>query len=178
MYKEEEPVWCVSSFRRSLLLHICYFCLLYLLMELPVTNSGDRKTQYRIKTKNLSYKLRLRDSKLGRFGWWEEPHNRNKYILRNVSCEAKPGEVTAIAGPSGAGKTTLLDILAGMITRVSGHVLVNDQLMNAAHFRRVSGYVTQDEALFPFSLSKKPSCLVPVSGSRAGSTRQQPESES
>lgn len=118
-------------------------------MELPVTNSGDRKTQYRIKTKNLSYKLGPRDSKLGRFGWWEEPHNRNKYILRNVSCEAKPGEVTAIAGPSGAGKTTLLDILAGMITRVSGHVLVNDQLMSAAHFRRVSGYVTQDEALFP-----------------------------
>ncbi|KAF7141492.1 hypothetical protein RHSIM_Rhsim06G0132900 [Rhododendron simsii] len=118
-------------------------------MELPVTNSGDRKTQYRIKTKNLSYKLCPRDSELGHFGWWEEPHNRNKYILRNVSCEAKPGEVTAIAGPSGAGKTTLLDILAGMITRVSSHVLVNDQLMNAAHFRRVSGYVTQDEALFP-----------------------------
>ncbi|XP_058219595.1 ABC transporter G family member 10-like [Rhododendron vialii] len=118
-------------------------------MDLPVMNSGDRKTQYRIKAKNLSYRLRLRESKLGRFGWWEEPHNRNKYILRNVSCEAKPGEVTAIAGPSGAGKTTLLDILAGMITRVSGHVLVNDQLMNAAHFRRVSGYVTQDEALFP-----------------------------
>lgn len=119
------------------------------LMELPVTNSGDQKTQYQIKTKNLSYKLRPKHSDLGYFGWWEEPHNTNKYILRNVNCEAKPGEVTAIAGPSGAGKTTLLDILAGMITRVSGHVLVNDQQMNAAHFRRVSGYVTQDEALFP-----------------------------
>lgn len=57
----------------------------------------------------------------------------------------------AIAGPSGAGKTTLLDILAGMIppSRVSGHVFVNEQKMDAREFRRVSGYVTQDDALFP-----------------------------
>lgn len=73
------------------------------------------------------------------------------YILKNVTCEAKPGELTAIAGPSGAGKTTLLEVLAGMVplSRTSGHVLVNSQPMNAEYFRRVSGYVTQDEALFP-----------------------------
>ncbi|PSS16458.1 ABC transporter G family member 10 like [Actinidia chinensis var. chinensis] len=122
-------------------------------MELPVTapDSGSQKTQYKIKTKNLSYKLHPQHSNLGWFGWWEEAKSPNRYILRNVNCEAKPGEITAITGPSGAGKTTLLDILAGMIVscRVSGHVLVNDQPMNASHFRRVSGYVTQDEALFP-----------------------------
>ncbi|KAK4487002.1 hypothetical protein RD792_006317 [Penstemon davidsonii] len=74
-----------------------------------------------------------------------------KCVLNNVSCEAGPRELTAIAGPSGAGKTTLLEVLAGVITpsRVSGHVLVNDMPMDVAHFRRVSGYVTQDEALFP-----------------------------
>nr|DAD31764.1 TPA_asm: hypothetical protein HUJ06_010615 [Nelumbo nucifera] len=33
--------------------------------------------------------------------------------------------------------------------RISGQVLVNDQPMDAAHFRRVSGYVTQHDALFP-----------------------------
>lgn len=73
------------------------------------------------------------------------------YILKNITCEAKAGEISAIAGPSGAGKTTLLEILAGMIPskRVTSHVLVNDQPMNAKKFRRVSGYVTQDEALFP-----------------------------
>ncbi|PIA30434.1 hypothetical protein AQUCO_05500008v1, partial [Aquilegia coerulea] len=73
------------------------------------------------------------------------------YILKDVSCEAKPGKITAIAGPSGAGKTTLLEILAGMVPqcRFSGKVLVNDKPMNGKHFRRLSGYVTQDDALFP-----------------------------
>ncbi|KAF9610699.1 hypothetical protein IFM89_024138 [Coptis chinensis] len=72
-------------------------------------------------------------------------------ILSDVSCEAKPGKITAIAGPSGAGKTTLLEILAGKVplSRISGKVLVNDKPMDGKHFRRVSGYITQDDALFP-----------------------------
>ncbi|BFG25044.1 hypothetical protein CerSpe_113180 [Prunus speciosa] len=66
------------------------------------------------------------------------------YILKTVSCDARPGEITAIAGPSGAGKTTLLEILAGMIplNNIVGQVLVNEQPMNAQYFRRISGYVT------------------------------------
>ncbi|XP_028092208.1 ABC transporter G family member 10-like [Camellia sinensis] len=123
-------------------------------MELRVMSqdSDGQKTQYWIKTKNLSCKLCPRYSELGWVGWWwEGATDSNRYILRNVNCEANPGQITAITGPSGAGKTTLLDILAGMAMscRVSGHVLVNDQPMSRAYFRRVSGYVTQDEALFP-----------------------------
>ncbi|KAL6286335.1 hypothetical protein ACE6H2_010725 [Prunus campanulata] len=81
--------------------------------------------------------------------WPEEP-SKASYILKNVSCDARPGEITTIAGPSGAGKTTLLEILAGMIplNNIVGQVLVNEQPMNAQYFRRISGYVTQDEALF------------------------------
>ncbi|XP_075489079.1 ABC transporter G family member 10-like [Primulina tabacum] len=120
-------------------------------MELPVKKpySGHQETDhYKIKTKDLSYTL------FPRYGWlgWREGSSCNaKRILKNVNCEAKPGELTAITGPSGAGKTTLLEILAGMIVpfRVSGQVLVNDQPMDEEHFRRVSGYVTQNEALFP-----------------------------
>lgn len=122
-------------------------------MDLPVQTPDSRhlKTQYKIKAKNLSYKLPLRYPK---FSWFcEDKTNKNtsRYILKNVNCEAKPGEITAVAGPSGAGKTTLLEIIAGVIApaRVSGHILVNDQPMNNARFRRVSGYVTQEEALFP-----------------------------
>ncbi|KAK6120682.1 hypothetical protein DH2020_045580 [Rehmannia glutinosa] len=122
-------------------------------MELPVKihHSGHLQTRYKLKTKNLSYKL----SPTYTDYFFKCPAlkqgNNTKSILKNVNCEAKPGELTAIAGPSGAGKTTLLEILAGMIVpfRVSGHVLVNDLPMNVTHFRRVSGYVTQDEALFP-----------------------------
>ncbi|KAJ0954345.1 putative ABC-type maltose transporter [Helianthus annuus] len=74
-----------------------------------------------------------------------------KFILNDVSCEAHPGNLTAVAGPSGAGKTTLLDILAGNISssKVSGHVLINNHPIDTKRFRRLAGYVTQDDALFP-----------------------------
>ncbi|KAJ8568006.1 hypothetical protein K7X08_020728 [Anisodus acutangulus] len=118
---------------------------------LPV--KAPNSDRYKIEAKNLSYKL---PPKYNEFKWVGKKlvNNNNKtstYLLRNVNCEAKPGEITAVAGPSGAGKTTLLDILAGNIgpSRVSGHVLVNDMPMKPANFRRISGYVTQDEALFP-----------------------------
>ncbi|KAK6919716.1 ABC transporter-like, ATP-binding domain [Dillenia turbinata] len=121
-------------------------------MELPVRapEGEDQKIRYQIKTKRLTYRL---SREVDEFNWyfWRKKPNNARCILRNVSCEAKAGEITAIAGPSGAGKTTLLEILAGIIPphRVSGQVLVNDYPMDTGHFRRVSGYVTQDEALFP-----------------------------
>ncbi|XP_075974021.1 ATP-binding cassette sub-family G member 1-like [Anticarsia gemmatalis] len=50
----------------------------------------------------------------------------HKQILKNVSGTFKPGELTAIMGPSGAGKTTLLNILAGYSTRgAKGEISVN-----------------------------------------------------
>ncbi|GAV60150.1 ABC_tran domain-containing protein/ABC2_membrane domain-containing protein [Cephalotus follicularis] len=119
-------------------------------MTTPIYNG--LKTHYEIKTKKLSYKI---PRQVDWFCWKET--TINSYILRNVNCEARPGQIMAIAGPSGAGKTTLLEVLAGVIplNRVSGDVLVNDQPMDAKHFRRLSGYVTQDEALFPLLTIKE-----------------------
>ncbi|CBI20207.3 unnamed protein product, partial [Vitis vinifera] len=121
-------------------------------MELPVKSpaSRARKGSYRIETRSLSYKLGSRYDEVKRVccGWGSE--EVPELILKGVSCEARPGEITAIAGPSGAGKTTLLEVLAGRTCgRVCGQVLVNDQAMDAGLFRRKSGYVTQDDALFP-----------------------------
>ncbi|KAE8718108.1 ABC transporter G family member 10 [Hibiscus syriacus] len=124
-------------------------------MELPIKapdSSRDMKTQYVIKAQKLSYWLS--PPRVGGFSWCLRRHSpaaATKCILKNVNCEARPGEIMAIAGPSGAGKTTLLEILAGMIpmTRFSGYVLVNHKAMDAGCFRRVSGYVSQDEFLFP-----------------------------
>ncbi|CAN4103253.1 unnamed protein product [Withania somnifera] len=107
-------------------------------MEILPVKATDR---YKIEARNLAYKL---PPKYNEFKWVDKKLATNNktstYILRNVNCEAKPGEITAVAGPSRAGKTTLLDILAGNVdpSRVSGHVLVNDQPMKPAKFRRIS----------------------------------------
>ncbi|KAJ6433552.1 hypothetical protein OIU84_017278 [Salix udensis] len=127
-------------------------------MELPRTapNSGGLRTRYTIETKNLSYRL---CGQIDGLNWlfWKKTAGDNPYILRNVNCEARPGEMMAIAGPSGAGKSTLLEVLAGVIppNRVSGEVLVNRHPMNARYFRRLSGYVAQEEALFPLLTVKE-----------------------
>ncbi|KAJ6776232.1 ABC TRANSPORTER G FAMILY MEMBER 28 [Salix koriyanagi] len=129
-------------------------------MELPVKAppvSGAQKTSYRLETKNLSYKLCSKLEELDFICCGGAPRRAPRFILRDVNCAASPGEITAIAGPSGAGKTTLLEILSGKISprKVSGQVLVNSQPMNARHFRRISGYVTQDDSLFPLLTVKE-----------------------
>ncbi|XP_023768287.1 ABC transporter G family member 10 [Lactuca sativa] len=124
-------------------------------MELPVKSpvvaGNGRKTSYKIETKNLAYKSSnlYDESKWGSLqNYFKKPP---KFILNDVTCEAHPGVLTAIAGPSGAGKTTLLDILAGNIPsgQVSGQILINNLPIDTKRFRRLAGYVTQDDALFP-----------------------------
>ncbi|XAR68284.1 Molybdate-transporting ATPase [Bertholletia excelsa] len=114
-------------------------------MELPV-----KKPSYRIETKNLSCRI-YSCFQLKWVSLREEPNRPTRFVLQDVSCEARPGEITAIAGPSGAGKTTLLQILAGEIPPrgVSGEVLVNNSPLCPSSFRRISGYVSQEDALFP-----------------------------
>lgn len=53
-----------------------------------------------------------------------------RFLLKNVTGEAKPGRLLAIMGPSGSGKTTLLNVLAGQLTasqrlQLSGLLEVN-----------------------------------------------------
>lgn len=122
-------------------------------MELPVKAPipGGRKISYRLETKNLSYRLCENTPKFSNLcGLLNE--KEEKVILKDVSCEARSAEITAIAGPSGAGKTTLLEILAGKVSqgKVSGQVLVNGRPMDGSEYRRVSGFVPQEDALFPF----------------------------
>ncbi|RXH79222.1 hypothetical protein DVH24_040369 [Malus domestica] len=74
-----------------------------------------------------------------------------RFLLKNVSGEAKPGRLLAIMGPSGSGKTTLLNVLAGQLAasprlRLSGLLEVNgNPRPNKAH---KFAYVRQEDLFF------------------------------
>ncbi|CAA0839460.1 ABC transporter G family member 5 [Striga hermonthica] len=72
-----------------------------------------------------------------------------RQVLNDVSLTAKPWEILAIVGPSGAGKSSLLEILAGKIRPQSARIYVNGQPVDKARFKKLSGYVTQRDTLFP-----------------------------
>ena len=51
----------------------------------------------------------------------------NRFVLKDLDLEVKPGEFISIIGPSGCGKSTLLRMLAGLTTVSEGELLVESQ---------------------------------------------------
>eukprot|EP00741_Cyanophora_paradoxa_P011446 tig00020556_g11057.t1 len=72
---------------------------------------------------------------------------RETLVLRDVSGDFKPGQVTAVMGASGAGKTTLVNVLLGKLAHSKGRVLVNGAEERMARFARLVGFVPQDDVL-------------------------------
>eukprot|EP00850_Spirogloea_muscicola_P014987 SM000111S18810 [mRNA] locus=s111:315702:319699:+ [translate_table: standard] len=70
-------------------------------------------------------------------------------LLDDITVNARAGEILAVVGPSGAGKSTFIDALAGRIdpTSLDGVILVNNKALTTS-FRRISGYVMQEDALY------------------------------
>lgn len=78
-------------------------------------------------------------------------------VLDNLSLIIPPGTVVAVVGRSGAGKSTLIKLLAGLYSPGSGQIRVGERLIDAASlsdYRRQTGLVTQDVALFSAILPK------------------------
>jgi urea transport system ATP-binding protein len=75
------------------------------------------------------------------------------HILRGLSFEAKPGEITCLLGRNGVGKTTLLKCLMGLIPAKSGEIRWQDNVINSRkpHQRVQAGiaYVPQGREIFP-----------------------------
>jgi putative ABC transport system ATP-binding protein len=78
------------------------------------------------------------------------------HILKGVSMDLRPGELTLLMGPSGSGKTTLLSILGCILTATSGelhlagHQAVGQSSEELAEIRRQHvGFVFQSYNLFP-----------------------------
>lgn len=89
-----------------------------------------------------------------------------KKVLDGVNLQIQRGKTTALVGESGSGKTTLVDIMLGLLKPTSGHVLVDESVVDPVaeqwQDRRIC-YVGQSVALVPGSVRDnlclaKPTC--------------------
>ncbi|GKU90212.1 hypothetical protein SLEP1_g4233 [Rubroshorea leprosula] len=104
--------------------------------EAPVTGKVSPVT---IRWSNITCSLSDKSSKSVRF------------LLKNVSGEAKPGRLLAIMGPSGSGKTTLLNVLAGQLMasprlHLSGRLEVNGRPSSNKAYK--FAFVRQEDLFF------------------------------
>ena len=66
--------------------------------------------------------------------------NSETVAIEDFSFDLNNGEFVAIVGPSGCGKTTILSILAGLLNKTDGNIVMQENLK--------IGYMLQQDALF------------------------------
>jgi ATP-binding cassette subfamily B protein len=72
-------------------------------------------------------------------------------ILKNMTLEAKPGQIFALVGPTGAGKTTIINLLTRFYEINSGRITIDGKDIRQVHkddLRHELGLVLQDTFLF------------------------------
>ena len=80
--------------------------------------------------------------------------------LQNVSLTVKQGEFLAILGPSGCGKSTLLQIIAGLIDRTEGDVILDGKLVKAPPREMVYLFQQYSKSLLPWRTVEQNVALV------------------
>jgi NitT/TauT family transport system ATP-binding protein len=70
------------------------------------------------------------------------------HALQDINLEVRPTEFISIVGPSGCGKTTLLKILAGVLRRSAGEVVMQGRSLSGPS--RELGVVFQEPVLLPW----------------------------
>ncbi|ROP59630.1 amino acid/amide ABC transporter ATP-binding protein 2 (HAAT family) [Enterobacter sp. BIGb0383] len=100
------------------------------------------------------------------------------HILRGLSFDARPGEITCLLGRNGVGKTTLLKCLMGLIPAKSGSIHWQGKPMNHSkpHQRVQAGisYVPQGREIFP-RLTVEENLLMGLSRFPGRQAKQVPE---
>jgi len=78
-----------------------------------------------------------------------ETTNGNRLLaIDNIDLKVRAGEFLCIVGPSGCGKSTLLHLIAGLHKPTSGHVLVDDNVVEGTGTDRI--LIFQELGLFPW----------------------------
>lgn len=68
-------------------------------------------------------------------------YDSSRPVLRNISMQASPGEITAVIGPNAAGKSTLLKCIAGIL-KPQGNILLDGRNWNRLKKQDITAYVS------------------------------------
>ena len=82
-------------------------------------------------------------------------YSPDKPIIKDMTLEAKPGEIVALVGPTGAGKTTLVNLLTRFYEIDAGQISIDGsdiRQIKKDDLRRQLGLVLQDTFLFSASV--------------------------
>ncbi|WP_404357239.1 ABC transporter ATP-binding protein/permease [Cytobacillus firmus] len=77
-------------------------------------------------------------------------YSAEESVLENISLEAQPGQMIALAGPSGSGKTTLFGLLERFYEPDAGEIKIGHtpiQQISLKSWRSQIGYVSQESAM-------------------------------
>lgn len=75
----------------------------------------------------------------------------DKPVLKDITFDVKPGEMTAIVGPTGSGKTTIMNLLNRFYDVTSGSISIDNHNIKEYkldELRKNIGIVLQDSVLF------------------------------
>ncbi|MDR8413858.1 ABC transporter ATP-binding protein/permease [Nonomuraea sp. 3-1Str] len=78
-------------------------------------------------------------------------------VLRGASFTLLPGEFAVLVGPNGAGKSTLVKLLLGLLSPVSGRILVDGAdvaELDPARLRELVGVLYQEYGRYEFSVAE------------------------
>ncbi|OKL59300.1 hypothetical protein UA08_05039 [Talaromyces atroroseus] len=78
-----------------------------------------------------------------------QPKSSTKPILQNMTGSIDRGSLVAVMGGSGAGKSTFVNVLMGKTNHTGGLVAVNNSPGKLKKYKKVIGYVPQDDIVLP-----------------------------
>lgn len=78
-----------------------------------------------------------------------QPRKAPRPILQKVTGSIERGSLVAVMGGSGAGKSTFVNVLMGKTSHTAGSVTVNGQPGRISRYKKLIGYVPQDDIVLP-----------------------------